>query len=182
MCLIKSIISFDPFQTPFWLSKWKPTCSHLCWLFCLSLILLQNSQFVLLHPAFFFFPHFLTFKPQVTPKPKIIAFWMRSSHMISFRTWPNESSSSTAPAAYEQPPFPSGSAEWLNGSELTRSKETICQCLNLWQTSHCASQNISGVTGDLQTIGSFLCIWKHLYLRSSRHLHQCLFYKTLVNT
>lgn len=55
MHLIKSIISFDPFQAPFWLSKWKPTCRHLCWLFCLSLILLQNSQFVLLHPVFFFF-------------------------------------------------------------------------------------------------------------------------------
>lgn len=28
-------------------------CSHLCWLFCLSLILLQNSYFLLLHPLYF---------------------------------------------------------------------------------------------------------------------------------
>lgn len=70
----------------------------------------------------------------------------------------------------------------LNGSELTHSKEIICQCLNFWQTAHCTSENISGVTGDLQTIGSFLCIWKHLYLRSFGNLHEYLFYKPLLNT
>lgn len=136
-------------------------------------------------PCLFFFLHFLLLKPQVTPKPKIIIFWMRSSRMISLWTWPNESSNFTVPGAYGQSPFPSGSAEWwmaVNGSELTCSEENICQCLNLWQTSHCASQNISGVTGDLQTIGSFLCIWKHLCLRSSHHLHQYLVYKPLVKT
>lgn len=90
----------------------------------------STSKFPVCAPPpclFFFFPHFLTFKPQVTPKPKIIVFWMSPSHMISLWTWPNESSSSTAPGAYEQSTFPSGSAEWqwthtLIGDSLSMSK------------------------------------------------------------
>lgn len=124
-----SFLSFDLFQAWFWLSKWVLKCSQLCWfVFCLSKTLLQNSLFVFLHPLspFFFFFKFPD-KPQVTPKPKIIIFWMRSSPMTSFWTWPSESSSSTASGAYAQSPSPIGSIEWqwahtLQGGYLSMSK------------------------------------------------------------
>lgn len=121
------------FQTYFWLSRDQHTA------ICADFVFLW---FYFKIPSFcsstlFIFPYFLTFKPQVTPKPKIIVFWMRSNHMISFWTWPNESDSFIAPSAYEQSPFPSGLNEWLNGSELTCARrlfvnvQTFGRCLTV---------------------------------------------------
>lgn len=73
MHLIKSIVSFDPLQDSL-LTQQVEASMQPSVLLVLTFILLQNSQFVLLHPVLFFSSHFLTFKPQVTPKPKISVF------------------------------------------------------------------------------------------------------------